>query len=148
MKRVQEGLDSDGSLTAKHASWQKRALEEGQILKKSLLEEEFAINFACDNLNMSGKDVEKECKFKMTRSAIDMARKRKIEKEGDYTLESIIASKKHHLLHNDDQNVLIFGDDKAVQRLAVTNTIHADGTFSCIIPGFFAALHFPHNREK
>ena len=79
----------------------------------------------------------------MSRYAIDMARMRKMENDGNYTLEGIIASKRHHLLHNDDQNILIFGDDKAIQRLAATNTIHADGTFSCVLPGF-AQLYIFH----
>ena len=38
---------------------------------------------------------------------------------------------------------LFFGDDKAVQRLAATRVIHADGTFTCVIPSF-AQLYIFH----
>ena len=84
----------------------------------------------------------------MTRFAIDMARKRKMERDGNYTLEGIIASKRHHLLRNDDRNILIFGDDKAIQRMATTNTIHADGTFSCVLDGFSQLYIFHSTMEN
>ena len=65
-----------------------------------------------------------------------MARKRKFEKDEDYSLENIIKHKKHHLFKNEEQKILVFGDDKAIQRLAVTSVIHADGTFTCVLPGY------------
>ena len=72
----------------------------------------------------------------MTRSAIDMARKRRMEQDDDYSRDNIIRFKKHHLLHNDGKDILIFGDDKAIQRLVATRVIHADGTFTCVLPGY------------
>ena len=59
-----------------------------------------------------------------------------MEEQDESTLEKIIASKKHHLLKNDRQDILIFGDDMAVRRLATTHVIHADGTFKCILPDY------------
>ena len=77
-----------------------------------------------------------------------MNKKRIMEENGDYTLQNIIASKKHHLLKNDGQNILIFGDEKAVERLATTNVIHADGTFTCVIDGFSQLYIFHATAEN
>ena len=140
---MNRGLGGDGSLKKKHALWQQTALEDGQRLKKDLLEEEFDINITCEHPNKSVMEVEKEIQSKMSRYAIGMTRLRKMKKDSNNTLEGIIASKKHHLLHHEDKNVLIFGDDKAIQRLATTKTINSDGTFSCVIPGF-AQLYIFH----
>ena len=40
------------------------------------------------------------------------------------------------MLENDEQDILIFGDDLAVRRLATTHVIHADGTFTRILAGY------------
>ena len=105
-------------------------------MRVDLLNKETAVTYACDHPMMSGREVEKESDYKMSRSAIDMARKRRLEKDDDYSQDNIIRFKKHHILQNDGKNILIFGDDKAIQRLVATNVIHADGTFTCVLPGY------------
>ena len=133
---INAGLDEDQLLDTKHKQWQQQALEQGQKLKEQLLVEETAVTYAVEHPMLSGRAVEIECGFKMSREAIGMAKKRKMEDDDDFTLENIIANKKHHLLKNEGEKILIFGDDKAVERLAVTNVIHADGTFTCILPHY------------
>ena len=143
IKLVEQGRDQDGSLKKKHEEWQHQAQREGRKLKEELAEKEKAVNFAVAHPDVTGREIEDASKNAMTREAIDMARKRKMEKRNDYPLEIIIASKKHHLLKNDGQEILIFGDDMAVQRLASTKVIHADGTFTCVLQGY-AQLYILH----
>ena len=98
---------------------------------------------ACENPMATGKQVEIASLHAMDRHAINVARKRKMGKEDDYDLKKIIEAKKHHLLKNDGEDFLIFGDDMAVRRLAATKVIHADGTFKCVLPGY-AQLYIFH----
>ena len=59
-----------------------------------------------------------------------------MEKDDDFNLKNILLSKKNHIITNDVENIIVFGDDKAIKRLAAATTIHADGTFTCVLPGF------------
>lgn len=129
-------MDVDGAIEEKHKMWQQQATLEGQKMKKTLLDKDAAVDYACQHPTETGSQVEIASKHSMSKFAIDMARKRKMQKEEDYDLNNIIDSKKHHLLGNEGERILIFGDDKAVQRLAATKAIQADGTFTCVIPSF------------
>ena len=93
IKLVEQGRDQDGSLKKKHEEWQHQAQREGRKLKEELAEKEKAVNFAVAHPDVTGREVDDASKQAMPREAIDMARKRKMEKEDDYTLEKIIASK-------------------------------------------------------
>ena len=57
------------------------------------MKEEKVISFACEHPDAPGRRVEKKFKKVMTRYNIDMARKRKMEKDDDYNLKNIILSK-------------------------------------------------------
>ena len=64
-----------------------------------------------------------------------MAVKRRRGTSDEYSLQNI-TNKTHHLLGNEEDKIIIFGDDKAVQRLAASRVINADGTFKCVLEGF------------
>ena len=136
MRLIAFKKDENDILLNKHKAWQKQAALDGKELKDKLIKQQAAIDYACEHPMETGKQAEKASKHAMDRRAINMARKRKMEKEDDYSLDKIIESKKHHLLKNDGKDFLIFGDDKAVERLAASNVIHADGTFKCVLGGF------------
>ena len=70
-----------------------RCKEKGHSRKKELIKEEKANEHASEHPDATGKQVEKKFKKAMTRFAIDMARKRKMEKDDDYNLKNIILSK-------------------------------------------------------
>ena len=77
LNMIDEGLDVDWSLKKKHSEWQEQALRDAQAIKKGLFDKETAVVYACEHPKLSGRVVEVESEFKMTRFAIDMARKRK-----------------------------------------------------------------------
>ena len=129
------GLDVDNVLDEKHKRWQQEAEVDGQELKEKLLKQETAITMAVEHPDVSGRVIQNASDNALDKRAITMARKRKMEKD-DHSLQKITESKKHHLLTNFREEILIFGDDLAVQRLASTNVIHADGTFKCKLKGF------------
>ena len=133
---IRNGQDRGAVLEAKHDEWQQDAVKNGRDILKKLVKQERAIAFACEHPDATGREVEKKFKNVMTRFAIDVARKRKMERDDDYDFGNIIRSKKHHILTSDEENIVIFGDDKAIERLAASRTIHADGTFKCVLPGF------------
>ena len=73
----------------------------------------------------------------MSRYAIDMARLRQQKRQGDVTtLEDLLRKQNRHLLKHDGDDVLIFGLKSSVRLMATTNMILADGTFTCVLPGF------------
>ena len=93
MDLIKERQDRDGSLQRRHDEWQAQARADAEEFKRELLDKETAVTYAVDHPMMSGREIEIECGFKMSREAIDMARKRKMEGDDDYTLENIIAHK-------------------------------------------------------
>ena len=98
---IEKGRDKEDILKKKHAQWQSQAQEEGRKLKDELTKKENAVDFAVEHPDVTGREIEKASDRIMTREAIDMARKRKMEKRDIYTLDNIIAGKKHHLLKHD-----------------------------------------------
>ena len=77
------GLDVDDVIKEKHKMWQEQATAEGQEMKKTLLDKDAAVDYACQHPTETGREVETASKHAMTKFAIDMARKRKMEKD-DY----------------------------------------------------------------
>ena len=138
LKAIKNGRDEGGALQKKHAEWNEDARKNGEALKKKLIGEAATVQYAVDHPKMSGRQVVEKTHTKMSKYAVDMARMRQMEDEGNVSdLENIISTKKHHLLANDEEKkILIFGDDSALQRLAATPLIHADGTFRCVLFGF------------
>ena len=76
MKAIEKGLDENDELKKKHAAWQEQALKDGQESKAELLEQEFVIHFSVKHPFMSGNDVAKETKNKMTSHWVNVNRKR------------------------------------------------------------------------
>ena len=132
--RIKCGFDCDGALKKKHDQWQQQATKEGKKMKEELIKQEAAIEVACALPKATGREVALASKHAMTPRAVNVARKRKMEKRDDYSLEK--SSHRKNITSKMTGKILIFGDDMAVQRLAATKVIHADGTFKCILPGF------------
>ena len=93
MDLIKERKNRDGNLQRRRDEWQEQALGDAIQFKRELLEKETAVTYAVDHPMMSDREVEIECGFKMSREAIDMARKRKMQSDDDYTLENIITQK-------------------------------------------------------
>ena len=83
LRLISFGKDVDGLLREKHKEWQKQAAEDGKKQKEKLIKEKAAIDYACEHPMETGKQAEKASKNAMDRRAINMARKRKMEKEED-----------------------------------------------------------------
>ena len=64
-------------------------------MKEDLLNQKAAIDYACEFPMATGRQVELASEHAMDRRAINMARKRQMEKEDDYDLNKIIETKKN-----------------------------------------------------
>ena len=73
-------MDDDGVLSKKHEKWQEEARKEGAALKKKLMDDVAITGYACQHPEISGKEVAKATKATKTKYAIDMARRRRMEK--------------------------------------------------------------------
>ena len=87
MDLIRMKLDVDDVIKGKHKMWQEQATAEGQEMKKKLLDKDAAVDYACQHPTETGREVEIASKRAMTRFAIAMARKRKMEKQDDYDLK-------------------------------------------------------------
>ena len=66
-----------------------------------------------------------------------MARLRALRKAGKATsVKELVLTREHHLLANDGEDILIFGDKTTASYMSTTPLILADGTFSCLLPGY------------
>ena len=134
---IESGNDEGGLLSLKHQEWQKSASQRGKKLKKLLTHQETTIAYACKRPHLSCRCVEENSTHKMSMYAIGMARLRRMKKQGDVTnLADLIRKGNHHLLKNDEDEILIFGLRSSVRLLATTRMILADGTFKCVLQGF------------
>ena len=62
IKMIRDGQDVGGLLKKKHEKWQEDAIKAGHERKEKLMEEEKAINHACEHPDKTGKQVEKSSK--------------------------------------------------------------------------------------
>ena len=136
-KIIEYGEDVGGVLERKHREWQERAKKDGDEAMKRFIDKKATVEYAYKRPHLSGRKVEQHSGGTMTRYAIDMARHRKMQKQGDVArLEDLNEVGKHHLLKRDGDEVIIFGLKSAVKRMSSTKMILADGTFKCVLHGF------------
>ena len=94
LKVIKNGRDEGGALQKKHAEWNEDARKNGEALKKKLIGEAATVQYAVDHPKMSGRQVVEKTHTKMSKYAVDMARMRQMENEGNVSdLENIISTK-------------------------------------------------------
>ena len=144
---IDSGNDPEGILARKHDDWQDDAREQSKRIADKLLGVEAAVEYACKNPHLSGRQVHDQYP-QMKPHAIDMARLRQMKKQCDVTnLDDLIRKKNHHLLKNEEEEILIFGLKSAVGMMSRTKMILADGTFTCLLLGY-SQLHVFHAVVK
>ena len=86
---------------------------------------------------ISGGEVKENTKSGLSRQAINSARTAQLKKD-DFScdLKGLLEKRSHHLLYNENDTILIFGAPWAIDFMAATPLIFADGTFSCVTCGF------------
>ena len=137
IEEVQKIKNGDGDareLSQKHEMWQREA---GKAIKQKIIDRKATVKYACDNPQLSGREIVKRTRTTASRYAVDMARLRRFRAENEVVnVADLIRTRKHHLLANDDENILVFGRPSAVQIMSETNFIFADGTFKCVLDGY------------
>ena len=138
------GGDHAGALALKHVQWNANATREGATVKSALIDRLATVSYACDHPQLSGNEIRTNTGCVMSRQAINNARThRQLASNEIKTVSDLIASKSHHLLADDGEDVLIFGMERAIEYLASTSVIFADGTFKCVLSGY-AQLYIIH----
>ena len=133
---IASGQDEGGNLDRKHAQWQAHAIKDSEEVANKLLGKKAAVEYACKHPNLSAREVQEQFP-RMKVPALAMARLREMKKRGDVTnLDDLIRKGNHHLLRNDGNDILVFGLKSSVRIMATTKMILADGTFTCVLPGY------------
>ena len=137
MKEIEQGSEGALALKEKHEQWQEEARRESQPLKKKLLDRMAVVQYGCNRLHLSGRQIAENTDSEMRPRTINMARLRQLQKKNEITtVAELINSGKHHLLKARDEDILVFGRPSAIVALSTTNFILSDGTFTCILPGY------------
>ena len=133
---IVSGKDEGGRLARKHEQWQADAKTESKEVADKLLGKKTTVDYACLHPNLSARELQDQFP-EMKVPAIAMARMREMTKRGDVTnLADLIQIKNHHLLKNDGEEIIIFDMKTSVMIMATAKLILADGTFTCVLPGF------------
>ena len=90
---IDSGNDPEGVLAKKHEQWQDEARKQSKKIADKLLGVETAVEYACQNPNLSGRQVHDQYP-QMKPHAIDMARLRHMQKrDGVTNLADLIRKK-------------------------------------------------------
>ena len=85
----------------------------------------------------SAKEVHEASKVEMHYRSICKMRMAAEKEIGDATnLKELLKNGGHHLLGDEEQDILVFGTTAALHYLSVTPIIQCDGTFTCVVLQF------------
>ena len=134
---IKRGLPGSEELLEKHHQWLKEAKKESKELIKSLNLKDGFDKYATKHPEATGSQLASNIGKKMSPEAASMARRRALKKAGKATnVKELLLTREHHLLANDGEDVLVFGDKTTVSYMSTVNLILADGTFRCLLPGY------------
>ena len=134
---IEQGGPESESLKQKHYGWLLDAQKQCKEIIESLDEKTGFDKYSVKHPEATGSELRDFTGKKMTKKAASMAQKRAMQKAGMVTtIAELLEAKKHHLLANDGEDILVFGDKATVPYMSTTPLILADGTFSCVLPGY------------
>ena len=133
---IEEGGPESEFLKEKHQHWLANAQKECEELIKSLDYKTGVDKYAVKHPEATGSQLRKNTQRKLTRRAASMARLRAMRKAGMVTTIAELVQTRKHLLANDGEDILVFGDKATVPYMSTTKLILADGTFRCVLPNY------------
>ena len=137
LKIIAEGGPESQTLKEKHHRWQVEAKKQCKALIKSLDQKTGFDKYALKHPNATGSQLRDFTGKKRGKKAVSMARKRALQKAGRATnVTELLVTREHHLLANEGEEILVFGDKTTVSYMSTTLLILTDGTFSCVLPGY------------
>ena len=125
------------ALRNKHALWNKAARKESKKYRLHLIDIEAVKIYALDHPGVSAVQIKKECCPSMNeRSIANIILLEKTKRGEAVDLADMIRQKSHHVLGNDGNDIVVFGQTSAIPFLANTTLIQGDGTFTCLVRPF------------
>ena len=95
------------------------------------------VEYSLKHLSATGSDLSENSGKKMSKKSCLHGKTESLEKSTKTNKHhGACANGGHHLLANDSENILVFGDRTTVSYMATTNLILADGTFNCVLRGY------------
>ena len=78
-----------------------------------------------------------DCGQSRSESAICNIVAREMEKAGKtQNIKDVIRQQSHHVLGNDGNDIVVFGQRSSIRLLSQTTLIQGDGTFTCVVSPF------------
>ena len=120
-----------------HSFWNGVAKRQSKLFKNYLIDLAALKVYCIHHPGKSAKQLKIDCGLSMSQRAICNLVRRERQKNGQTTdIREMLLHKTHHVLGNDAEDIIVFGQTSSVQLLSQTSLIQGDGTFTCIVHPF------------
>ena len=125
------------TLRQTHAFWNRCARRFSKDFRNYLIDIEAVKLYALEHPEKSAQQINQDCGLSLNpRSICNILLREKNRRGLTTNLRQMIERNTHHLLGNDGEDILVFGQLSSIHFLSTTPLIQADGTFTCVVKPF------------